>query len=582
MIPALRHLTTLITVRRGLVARFVVTSLGRSACTMAAILLVKEFLGGLLGAGSDAMGGTGALWAIAGALFLAYFAASLFGYDNQVTQQRMVKALEMGMMERVLQHLLRQSVSFFEGQSRGDLVQAVRQDVSELRTAVFAVGRIVLDGLTALGLLAAAVWLSPRLAFWALLVLPLAGLPVMFAARRTLHRSRTVRQTGYVLFDAILQAISGIRIIKVFGGEDRETTATLTKSRAYFDELIAMVRIRSAAQLMLETLASLGIVLVIVIGGLDVMAGRLEWPSLLAFLLAVRALHGPLNNINQGIVSLGSHGASAERISDLLRTAPLVADPADATAVPPRFEEMACRNVTFGYGEREVLRDVSFAVRAGETIGIAGPSGSGKTSLLNLLARFHDPIAGAVTLDGTDLRSFRVRDFHQMVAVVLQDPFLFSATVRENIRCGRHEASDAEVEDAARLAGIHDEILAMEDGYDTVVGVGGAGVSGGQAQRINIARALLKNPALLLLDEATSALDSLAEERVQAVLDRLMTGRTTFVVAHRLSTLRGASRILVLDRGRVVGFAPHAQLLEECELYREMWRLQSLTTEPAG
>lgn len=582
MIPALRHLSTLITVRRGLVVRFVVTSLGRSACTMAAILLVKEFLGGLLGAGSDATGGTSALWAIAGALFLAYFAASLFGYDNQVTQQRMVKALEMGMMERVLQHLLRQSVSFFEGQSRGDLVQAVRQDVSELRTAVFAVGRIVLDGLTALGLLAAAVWLSPRLAFWALLVLPLAGLPVMFAARRTLHRSRTVRQTGYVLFDAILQAISGIRIIKVFGGEDRETTATLTKSRAYFDELIAMVRIRSAAQLMLETLASLGIVLVIVIGGLDVMAGRLEWPALLAFLLAVRALHGPLNNINQGIVSLGSHGASAERISDLLRTAPSVADPGDATAVPQRFAEIACRDVTFRYGDREVLRDVSFAVRAGETIGIAGPSGSGKTTLLNLLARFHDPGAGAVTLDGTDLRAFRVRDFHRLVAVVLQDPFLFSATVRENIRCGRPEATDAEVEEATRLAGIHDEILAMADGYDTVVGVGGAGVSGGQAQRINIARALLKNPALLLLDEATSALDSLAEERVQAALDRLMTGRTTFVVAHRLSTLRGASRILVLDRGRVAGFAPHAQLLEECELYREMWRLQSLTTGPTG
>lgn len=582
MIPALRHLSTLITVRRGLVVRFVVTSLGRSACTMAAILLVKEFLGGLLGAGSDATGGTSALWAIAGALFLAYFAASLFGYDNQVTQQRMVKALEMGMMERVLQHLLRQSVSFFEGQSRGDLVQAVRQDVSELRTAVFAVGRIVLDGLTALGLLAAAVWLSPRLAFWALLVLPLAGLPVMFAARRTLHRSRTVRQTGYVLFDAILQAISGIRIIKVFGGEDRETTATLTKSRAYFDELIAMVRIRSAAQLMLETLASLGIVLVIVIGGLDVMAGRLEWPALLAFLLAVRALHGPLNNINQGIVSLGSHGASAERISDLLRTAPSVADPGDATVVPQRFAEIACRDVTFRYGDREVLGDVSFAVRAGETIGIAGPSGSGKTTLLNLLARFHDPGAGAVTLDGTDLRAYRVRDFHRLVAVVLQDPFLFSATVRENIRCGRPEATDAEVEEATRLAGIHDEILAMADGYDTVVGVGGAGVSGGQAQRINIARALLKNPALLLLDEATSALDSLAEERVQAALDRLMTGRTTFVVAHRLSTLRGASRILVLDRGRVAGFAPHAQLLEECELYREMWRLQSLTTGPTG
>jgi len=586
VIAAFRHLATLVELRRGLVARFVATSLGRSACSLLAILLVREFLNGVIGDGGGisgrlaaAFGPATALWGVALALFACYLGASLLAYDNQVTQQRMVKALELGMMRRLLHHLFALPVAYFDRQSHGDLLQAVRQDVTEIRAAVFAVGRIVLDGLTALGLVGAALLLSPRLTFWSLVVLPLAAIPVMLAARRALRRSREVRRTGYVLFDAILQALGGIRIIKVFGGAAREADETLAKGQRYFDELIEMVRIRSAAQVLLESIASLGIVLVIVIGGFDVMAGRLEWPALLAFLLAVRALHGPLNNINQGLVSLGTHGASAERVSELLATAPHGAALTGARPLPVPFRELALERVGFGYDDREVLRGVTFTVRAGETIGIAGPSGSGKTTLLNLLARFHDPTSGAITIDGVPLAEIRLGDLYENLAVVLQVPFLFATTVRENIRCGRPEASDAEVESAAEMAGIHAEITAMADGYDTVVGLGGTGVSVGQAQRINIARALLKNPTLLLLDEATSALDSLAEEKVQAALDRLMAGRTTFVVAHRLSTLRGASRVIVLEHGAVVGMAPHGELLEDCSLYQRMWQLQTMAVE---
>lgn len=584
MIPGLQHVLTLVSVRRSLVLRFIATSLGRSALSMATILLVKEFLGGILGEGTgassaalrNALGADAALYAVAAVLFLSYLGTSLLTYDNRITQQRVVKVLELGMMDRLLHHLLGLSVAFFDRQSHGDVMQAVRHDVSELRLIIFALAQAVLDGVTAVGLFAAALWLSPRLTLWSLVVLPVAAIPVLLLARRALRRSRQVRRTGYVLFDAILQLLRGIRIIKVFGGERREAGAALDKARLYFDESIEMVRIQSLAQVLLESLASFGLVLVIVVGGFDVMAGRLDWPSLLAFMLAVRALHGPLNNVYQALVTLGSHGAAAERVSELLRTGTTVAEHPHAQPLPPSLREIGFHDVSFGYGETPVLEGISFRVAAGETIGIAGPSGTGKTTLLNLVARFYDPSSGMVTLNGRDLREFRLADVYDNIAVVLQEPFLFAATIRDNIRAGRPHATDLEVEEAARAASVHEEILGMPDGYDTVVGIGGVGVSGGQAQRINIARALLKNPPILLLDEATSALDSAAELAVQAALDRLMVNRTTFVVAHRLSTLRGASRILVLEGGRMAGLGPHATLVGSCPVYRRMWELQQL------
>ena len=570
---------------RLIVLRFGVTSLGKSLAGLATILLTRDFLARILGgdaAHAAAMTPTGtmvALWSGAGLLFLSILAASLLAFDNRVTQQRMAQLLELEMMEKLIRHLLVLSVSFFDRQSPGDMLQAVRQDVTQLRALVFAVAGIVLEAASALGLFAAAFWISPRLTLWSLIVLPLAALPVLLAARRASTRSLSIRKTGYALFDALMEMLRGIRVVKVYRGDEAMTRRTMDKSRQYFFELIEMVRVQSYATVLMESIAGLGIVIVVVVGGYDVLQGRLSWPSLLAFMLAVRAMYGPVNNLQGRIVELGTLTASTNRIAELLETRPLVADTPTAVALAPELTSISFDAVGFSYNERTVLRGVSLTVRAGETIGIVGPSGSGKSTLLNLVARFYDPTEGSVRFDQHDLRTVRLNDVYDRIGIVTQEPFLFASSVRENIRCARPEASDVEVEQATQSAGVHDEILQFTNGYDTIIGIGGVGVSGGQAQRINIARALLKNPPLLLLDEATASLDSLSELVVQDALERLMAGRTTFVVAHRLSTMRGASRILVLDQGEMVGLGSHAELLEQCTVYRAMWELQGVGDE---
>ena len=588
VLAGLKHSRALLSANVGLVLRFAATSIGKSLAGMATILLTRNFLSGVLGGdvGSNAATVTAhptfALWGVAGCLFLSLLCASVLAFDNRIVQQRMVQLLELDMMEKLIRHLLRLSVAFFDRQSPGDMLQAVRQDVVALRSLVFAVAGILLESASALGLFAAALWISPKLTLWSLVVLPLAAIPVIVAARRATARSLGIRRTGYVLFDALLEMLGGIRVVKVYRGDDAITHSTLEKSRRYFDELIEMVRVQSYAQVLLESIAGLGIVIVVVVGGFDVMHGRLSWPSLLAFVLAIRAMYGPINNLNTSLVGLGALQASSDRVTQLLATAPQVAEQIDPVAMRAGPASITFDRVGFAYDARPVLHDVSFTVAAGETIGIAGPSGAGKSTLLNLVARFYDPTAGTVRFDAHDLTSIRLDDVFDAIGIVTQEPFLFAASVRENIKCARPAATDGEIEGAARAAGVHHEILAFADGYETVVGVGGVGISGGQAQRINIARALLKNPPILLLDEATASLDSLSEFVVQEALEQLMAGRTTFVVAHRLSTLRGANRIVVLDGGSVVGIGTHAELLSTCRVYGDMWNLQSLDDARVG
>lgn len=561
----------------GLVARFVATSLGRAGLTAASILLIREFLSGVLGAQRGLVQGISieaSLFIVVGLLLVANLGAAALNYDSQVSQQKMVKAIELGTMERLIRLFLMLSVGFLDRRSHGDLLQSVRQDVTQVRSVVLCTAGVLLESLQAAALICAAISLSPSLSLWAFILVPVGAFPIYVLARRTLARSYGVRQKGVALFDAILQLIHGIRVIKVYQGEKAEGDRTVDCARNYFDELIHMERVRAFARIVLESLAALNVVVVIIIGGFSVLAGKLGWPELLAFLLAMRAAQGPLNNINNDYLEIQRYGASVDNLEQLLQEKPEIQDLPNALPLTQPPLSIQADHVSFGFDGKPILENVSFTVNAGETLGIVGPSGAGKTTLLNLIARFYDPTAGGVKLDGEDLRNFRLRDLYGMLAIVTQDPFLFSTSIRDNILCGRPNASQEEVEEAARAAEIHDEIMAMPEGYETKVGQGGRALSRGEAQRVNVARAILKNAPILLLDEATSSLDSYSEARVQRAVDRLASGRLAISIAHRLSTLRNASRILVLEQGQVMGLGTHQQLLATCPTYVRLWEAQ--------
>ena len=561
----------------GLVARFTIGSLGRAGMTAASILLIREFLAGVLGQGRAfgfSVTAESALWITVVLLLLVSLSAAAFNYDSQVTQQKIVKAIELSTMEQMIRHLLALSVGFLDRKTHGDLIQAIRQDVTQMRMVVLSTARIVLEVFQTAALVAAAVSFSLTLSLWAFLLVPAGALPIYMVARRTLARSFGVRQKGVALFDALLQLLHGIRVIKIYQGERAEGERTVERARVYFDEMIEMERVQAFARIVLESLAALNVVVVIIVGGLSVMRGQLGWPELLAFLLAMRAVQGPLNNLNSAYLDVQKYSASVFHIEQLLEEKPEIQDPKHAHAFSGRPLSITADRVDFNFNQTRVLRNVSFTVKAGETLGIVGPSGSGKTTLLSLIARFYDPTRGRVMLDGEDLRNFRLHDMYASLAIVTQDPFLFSTTIRENILCGRPDATQEEVEAAARAAEIHDEIMAMPEGYETVVGQGGRALSRGEAQRVNVARAILKNAPILLLDEATSSLDSYSESRVQRAVDQLAVGRLAISVAHRLSTLRNATRILVLEQGQVVGLGTHTELLAGCATYRRLWEAQ--------
>jgi ATP-binding cassette, subfamily B, bacterial MsbA len=573
----------------GLIFWFVATSLARIGTTVAAVVLIRDFLTSILSAPSGlaagltaSVGASNALLIVATVLLAVFIAGAFAAYGSQVAMQQLSRRVELDLMEALITHLLRLPVAFFDQRRRGDLIDSVRQDVSKTRAVAAALVELTVFAAQAVAYTAAALWLSPRLVLVSLPVLVLGAAPTRWLVGRMRRGSRQTRRHGYRLTDLLLQLVQGIRIVKVYAGEELETRNSIGTARRYFEYLLSTARIKALGDVGLETAASLSVVTVIVAGGFEIMAGRLTMPSLVAVLVAVRAIHGPLNNAFGRLIESQANWSSLERIQWLLSIEPDVRDRPDAAALNEPIRSLRFDQVTFGYdASTPVLTNVSFDVHMGQHIGIVGPSGSGKTTLVSLLARFYDPVAGRILLNGRDLRDYRLRDLHRHMALVTQDQFVFGTSVRENIRYGSLSASDAEVERAAAAAEIHDDILKLPQRYDTVLGVGGRLLSGGQIQRINVARALLKDAPIVLLDEATSNLDSISEVRIQTALERLMRGKMTFTIAHRLSTLRSADLILVIDGGAVVASGSHDALLRTSPLYRELWDTQQLGSKSA-
>jgi ABC-type multidrug transport system fused ATPase/permease subunit len=484
-------------------------------------------------------------------------------------------------MSRVLEKLLTLSVGFFDKSSRGDLVMTAYNDARGVRTVTAQLGQLVLY-LSQLGGLMVAAWvMSPKLALVGLLSVPLGLIPVYWLGQQLTEAARRERNQAVSLQDSYLQLTSGIRVIKVNRGESQVLEYARQVAQRLWRAVLRQNQMQGLARLLLESVSGFGLILVLVIGGRDVAAGHLPWQSLLGLLLAVMAVYTPVIGLLQLYGSVRLMIPNLDRLDRILETVPEIQDRPDARRLVDGPATIELRNASFAYGSQPALHGISAVIHRGETIGVVGPTGAGKSTLLSLLLRFYDPTDGAILFDGIDLRDIRHADLMQASSIVLQEPFLFIDTIANNIRIGRPAATMDEVMAAAKAANVHDEILQMELGYDTVVGTGpeARGLSGGQKQRICVAAALLKNAPILFLDEATNSLDSMSEAKVQAAIERLMQHRTTFVIAHRFSTLRNADRIMVLKRGRLVGFAPHEQLLATCETYRELWASQTALVE---
>ncbi len=376
------------------------------------------------------------------------------------------------------------------------------------------------------------------------------------------------------MVSVLTDAIPGIRVVKAFAQEQREVDRFATSNQRVLDANVRVNRLWAFFSPTVTLLTEFGVLVIWGFGVWRVSSGSITVGVLTAFLAYISRFYIRLDSMSRMLASVQRAAASTYRIFEILDRVPSVAQPVRPIEPGRLTGELSIRNVSFKYGSREVLRDINLDIRPGELVGLVGPSGSGKSTLVNLVCRFYDPTQGSIMADGHDIRSFSVEAFRRNIGIVLQEPFLFFGTIAENIAYGRPEATRDEIVQAARAAHAHQFITRLPDGYDSMVGERGQTLSGGERQRISIARALLTNPRILILDEATSAVDNETEREIQAALENLIRGRTTIAIAHRLTTLRNADRIVVLEAGKIVEVGRHESLLESQGLYHRLYQSQ--------
>ena len=489
--------------------------------------------------------------------------------------QRVIADLQ----SRIFAHILRFDLAFFQDTASGRLVSRLTNDVNMMRNAVSnALTGVVKDTLTLLFLVGVMFEKDWKLALIACVVFPIAIYPITKLGRR-MRRVSTSALNELGLFTARLnETFQGARHVKAYNRERFESARTDRLIESVFRLIFKQQRVRAAATPIMETLGGIFIAVLILYGGWQVIEGALTPGAFFAFVTAMLLAYRPLKALANLNASLQEGLAASQRVFDLLDTEPHIAEAPDARPLKVRGGAVALDRVGFTYPNgTPALRDVTLDIPAGETVALVGPSGAGKSTVLNLIPRLYDVDEGTVSIDGTDVREATVESVRDAVALVSQEAVLFDDSVRANIAYGRIDASDDDIVAAARAAGAHDFIEELPNGYDTIIGEHGVKLSGGQRQRLSIARAMLKDAPILLLDEATSALDAESERQVQEALRGLMRGRTTLVIAHRLSTVREANRIYVLENGRLAETGTHRSLLAANGVYARLHAVQFST-----
>jgi ATP-binding cassette subfamily B protein len=541
-------------------------------------LAIPAFLGGAIDQGFvqqnlENVGRYG--WVIIAIAAVMAIASGARFYFISVIGERVLADLR----QAVFVHLLRLDARYFDTNRVGELTSRLNGDVGVIRAAVGSSFSLALRSIvTIIGALIMMFLTSPVLTLAVVIIGPAILLPIIAFSRRLRGMSRRTQDALADLSAMATEMLGATRTVKAFTQEDVQAGIYDSRSEDSYRAEIKRLGARSVLVGMVIFLGTAAIVFLVWWGARSVFEGTVTAGQLAQFLIYALMASGALTNVSEVLGMLQTIAGSTERLTEILDTEATIKDPEKPVKLPePPLGTVAFENVHFGYdtgGSERVLTDLSFAVGAGETVALVGASGSGKSTTLSLLQRFYDVAGGSIQVDGVDIRQVRLQDLRQRFAYVEQEPTIFAGTIADNILFGKPGASEAEMEAAAKAALVHDFVLELPQGYETLVGERGVMLSGGQKQRLAIARAILKNAPILLLDEATSALDAQSERLVQTALEYLMRGRTTLVIAHRLATIRDADKILVLDAGRIIDQGTHDELVAKGGRYAELARLQ--------
>ena len=478
-----------------------------------------------------------------------------------------------GQLYRKFQRL---PLAYYDKHRTGEMMSYISNDVAALQNAmVDKLIELITEISIFIGSLGMMFYLDWKLSLLTFAVVPMVGQAMNIFGKK-LKKSGTMIQERMADMTAMLQeSLSAVRVVKSFVREDHEIKRYDQENERNFEAAMLNIRLMSMLTPTVEFLAALAVTVIVWFGGYEVVEGRITAGALVAFLTYAVNLANPVKRISRAFGTMQQALAAADRVFAVMDLPETIADKLDAKPLPKVTGRVKVDNVSFSYNEEApAVKNISFDVKPGQMIAFVGPSGAGKSTIANLLPRFYDVTEGSITVEGMDVRDVTLSSLREQIGIVPQETMLFSGTVWENIRYGRLDATNEEIVEAAKAANADEFIRQLPNGYDTKLGERGVNISGGQRQRLAIARAILKDPQILILDEATSALDTESEKVVQAALDRLMVGRTSFVIAHRLSTILSADRILVLDHGEIVEDGTHEELLVKGGLYSNLYNIQ--------